>query len=272
METLRTRVVRHLRLDDGGYVAAASGLARARGKLYVAADDELALTMFDAAAPTPGVRLPLSDEVLPVAEEARKAAKADLEALAALPSGGLVVLGSGSGDRRHRGFVVSLDGADVRELDLARLHDAIAREVDGPLNLEGAEWHAGRLLLAQRGAAGKDSALVKVSWPGLALESVDAVTVGTLDGVPLGMTDLSRLPDGRLLASYAAEDTENAYDDGTVAGSAVGWLGEDPWRVEGDFKVEGIWSDGRELLMVTDADDPHEPAVLLRALLPSRRD
>jgi len=269
VEILRSRVVRHLRLEDGGYVAAASGLARARGKLYVAADDELSLAVFDAASVAPGKCLPLAVEKLPAEQQARKAAKPDLEALATLPSGGLVVLGSGSGDRRHRGFVVSLDGEDVRELDLHRLHDTIAREIDGPLNLEGAEWHAGRLLLAQRGAAGAAGALVKVSWPGMVVEDVEPVAAGALDGVPLGMTDLARLPDGRLLASYAAEASENAYDDGTVAGSAIGFHGHEPWRLEGHWKVEGIWSDGRELLMVTDADDPSDPAVLLRALLPA---
>lgn len=267
MPTLRAHVVRELLLVGGGFVAAASGLARARGRLYVAADDELSLAVFAAGSGAPGDVLRLADQELPAEAAARKAAKADLEAVAALPGGGLVVLGSGSGDRRHRGFVVSLDGEDVSELDLARLHAAIEREVDGPLNLEGAEWHAGRLLLAQRGAAGAASAVVRVAWPSLAVEGVASVEAGTLDGVPLGLTDLARLPDGRLLASYAAEDTDNAYDDGAVAGSAVGVLGEQSHRVAGPWKVEGLWSDGREVLMVTDADDPSRPAVLLRALL-----
>ena len=258
-------MVRELRLDVG-FVSAASGLARARGRLYVAADDRLALAVFDQAAGTPGSRLILEGD----GESVAKAEKADLEAIASLPAAGLVVLGSGSGDRRHRGFVVSLDGGEVHELDLTRLHDAIAREVDGPLNLEGAEWHAGGLVLAQRGAAGAASAIVRVGWPDLALESVEPVEAGLLHGVPLGLTDLARLPDGRLLASWAAEDTENAYDDGEVAGSAIGFVGEQPWAVEGDWKIEGLWSDGRELLMVTDADDPSKPAVLLRALLPTR--
>lgn len=272
MPTLRAHVVRELHLADGGFVAAASGLARARGRLYVAADDELSLAVFAAGSGSPGQVLPLADEDLPAEAEARKAAKADLEAVATLPASGLVVLGSGSGDLRHRGFLTTLDGGEVREIDLTRLHAAIAREVDGPLNLEGAEWHAGRLLLAQRGAAGAASAVVRVTWPALTVEDVSPVEPGTLEGVALGLTDLARLPDGRLLASYAAEDTENAYDDGTVTGSAIGILGEPPHRVDGSWKVEGLWSDGREVLMVTDADDPSRPAVLLRALLPSRRD
>lgn len=264
MRTLRATVVRQLHLAEG-YVSAASGLARARGRLYVAADDRLSLAVFEAGAAGPGTLLALAEGS---AEPAPKPVKADLEAIAALPAAGLAVLGSGSGEHRHRGFVVSLDGGDVTELDLEPLHDAVAREVDGPLNLEGAEWHAGGLVLAQRGAAGAASAMVRVSWPDLVVEDIEPVDGGGLHGVPLGMTDIARLPDGRLLASWAAEDTKNAYDDGAVAGSAIGFPGEEPWALDGDWKVEGLWSDGRELLMVTDADDPSQPAVLLRALLP----
>src|SRR5688500_8835799 len=100
MQTLRTHVVRELRLTDG-YVAAASGLARARGRFYVAADDALALAMFTAGSKDPGTLLPLADGELPHEPAARKAAKPDLEAIAALPTGGLLVLGSGSADTRH---------------------------------------------------------------------------------------------------------------------------------------------------------------------------
>src|SRR3712207_3552227 len=102
--TLKPRVVRELRLADG-YVSAASGLARARGRLYVAADDQHALLVFGSSDAGPGERLPLTAED---AGPVEKAVKPDLEAVAALPAAGLVVLGSGSTDRRHRGFVTSL--------------------------------------------------------------------------------------------------------------------------------------------------------------------
>lgn len=261
-------MVRELHLADG-FVSAGSGLARARGRLYVAADDDLALAVFAPHGAEPGARLALSGDELPSGRAARKAAKPDLEAVVALPSAGLLVLGSGATDRRHRGFVASLDGEDVRELDLSHLHAAIAREVDGPLNLEGAEWHAGALVLAQRGTAGTPNALIRVSWPGLELLAVNHLAAPSLAGRPLGMTDLARLPDGRLLAAYTAEDTDDPYVDGAVAGSAVGVVGEEPLALDRAYKVEGLWSDGRELLMVTDADDPAQPAVLLRAVLPT---
>ena len=267
MCTLRAHVLGELRLDEG-HLSGASGLARARGRLYVAADDELSLGVFPAASRGPGRRLILAPGALPDDHDARKAAKLDLEAVAALPAGGLLVLGSGSAPGRHRGFVASLDGEDVSELDLAQLHAAIARALGGPVNLEGAEWHAGRLVLAHRGVGGEPSALVRVSWPALAVEDVETVACGTLDGVALGITDLAALPDGRLLTSLSAEDTDNAYDDGAVTGSALAIAGQEPWRLDGPWKVEGIWSDGREVLMVTDADDRAAPGLLLRAVLP----
>lgn len=260
--------MRELRLDDG-YVAAASGLARARGRLYVAADDAFALAMFEATGAAPGRLLRLTDGELPHEPVERKASKPDLEAVASLPTGGLVVLGSGSSSKRHRGFVVTLDGEDAQELDLRPLHQAIARELGGDVNLEGAEWHAGALVLAHRGAGGAPSALIRVGWPELDVQGVELVPAGIIGGVASGLTDLARLPDGRLLASWAAEATDNAYDDGAVAGSAIGVLGDEPWQLDGDWKVEGLWSDGREVLMVTDADDASKPAVLLRALLPA---
>lgn len=207
VRTLRTRVVRELRLEDG-YVAAASGLARARGRFYVAADDAFALAMFEGTGTAPGRLLHLTGDELPHEPVARKAAKPDLEAVVALPVGALLVLGSGSAENRHRGFALSLDGEDSREIDLRPLHAEIRRELGGPVNLEGAEWHAGALLLAHRGTGGAPSALVRVSWPELRLEEVERVPAGTIGGVPSGLTDLARPPDGRLLASWAAEATD----------------------------------------------------------------
>jgi len=262
-------VVRELRLEAGGHVSAGSGLARARGRLYVAVDDEPALAVF--AGEEPGALLPLSADELPAEPTARKAAKPDLEAVAALPAAGLLVLGSGATERRRRGFVVSLDGEDVRELDLAPLYDRLAAEIDGTLDIEGAALHRGQLVLAHRGLRARPSVLLEVSWPSLSLLAVRELPPAALGDAPLGITDLTALPDGRLLATWAAEDTDDPYADGPVAGSALGIVGEDPWPLEGPWKVEGVWSDGRAVLMVTDADDRAQPSVLLRALLPAGR-
>ena len=101
--------------------------------------------------------------------------------------------------------------------------------------------------------------------------------LGHLDGVPLGLTDLCALPDGRLLFSAAAEDSEHPVADGAVAGSVLGWL--DPagglqllGRLPGTLKIEGLAARprgaGLEVWLVSDADQRGLAAQLLRLELP----
>ncbi|MEO6277397.1 MAG: hypothetical protein ABIP59_06225, partial [Roseateles sp.] len=71
-------------------------------RLFVVADDEHTLAVFDAASDSPGTLHRLFIGELPDKPKARKAAKPDLEALAQLPPfaacphGALLALGSGS--------------------------------------------------------------------------------------------------------------------------------------------------------------------------------
>lgn len=94
-------------------------------------------------------------------------------------------------------------------------------------------------------------------------ERIAAAALGDLAGVPFGFTDAATI-DGRLLFSAAAEDTDNAYDDGAVMGSMVGELVDGAARdlaqlPAGAGKVEGLAVErrGGELwaLLVTDDDD-----------------
>jgi hypothetical protein len=98
------------------YLSAASGLVRVRQRLFVVADDELHLAMFeepssaaDSPAPAVGTLLQLLDGKLPKDAGKRKKAKPDFECLAALPplpgcpAGALLALGSGSRPNRETG-------------------------------------------------------------------------------------------------------------------------------------------------------------------------
>jgi hypothetical protein len=100
---------------------------------------------------------------------------------------------------------------------------------------------------------------------------VSTVGLGEVKGVRLTLTDVSAYGSDRLLISAAAEDTDNPYDDGAVLGSVLGCYslahGEMTLvSLDGAWKVEGVEAldDGR-ILMVTDGDDPHLPALLLEA-------
>ena len=113
--------LRALDLADPGdtglprHLSAASGLACAGSTIYVVADDELHLGVFNAVDNTPGRLLRLFDGELPAEKVARKKLKPDLEAITELPPfgnyphGALLALGSGSKKNRRRGALLRLD-------------------------------------------------------------------------------------------------------------------------------------------------------------------
>jgi hypothetical protein len=273
------------------HVAAASGLVRAGDWLHVAPDDSLRLATFRLDSNEPGRTHPLfPDPGLPLDEKERKRLKPDLESLALVPWGtgqALLAIGSGSTERRRRGVLQPLfDCGEVdgpaKIFDLAPLFEALPYQA---LNLEGLAAVGGRLFLGQRGNSAEGSnALIELDlqaaleaieggrpWtPGL-LVGTRPVGLGEVMGVRLTLTDLSPFGPDHLLISAAAEDTDNPYDDGVVLGSVLGRysLADDTLTMvslDGTWKIEGVEAldDGR-ILMVTDGDDPQQPAVLLEA-------
>lgn len=276
-------------------VSAASGLARVGRRLYVVADDEHHLGVFDMAGQGGPARVPLFAGELPEEAKARKDAKPDLEALVALPvcpgfaDGGLLALGSGSRPQRQRAALLDFGPLGelmqpARQIDLAPLYAPLhARHAQ--LNIEGGFVSAGRFCLLQRGnAAHPDNVLIAYDWaatqawlnggpPPLALSST-AYALGDIDGVPLCFTDGAALPDGGWVFCAAAEATEDNYADGPCRGSAVGLVAADGrlrgvWPLSLRCKAEGVVAHvengGLQLLLVTDADDRGEPALLLSA-------
>lgn len=109
------------------HLSAASGLVRAGKFLYVVADDELHLGVFDAAGAAAGSLLRLFDGELPESGSKRKKKKPDLEALTLLPPfaafahGALFALGSGSRIAVHRVDLGEIDGIALCFTDGAAL-------------------------------------------------------------------------------------------------------------------------------------------------------
>jgi hypothetical protein len=284
------------------FVSAASGLVRAGKHLYVVADDELHLGVFEADAASPGRLLQILPGALPLEAKKRKRAKPDFEALLCLPPfgayahGALFTLGSGSTPHRHRGALLPLnaigkvDWNSTRILDCSNLHAAIGREV-GTVNIEGAVAVQDRLLFFQRGNKGKGvNAVVRFelasfctavqrsdTLPVLPVQEVRRYDLGAIDAVPLGFSDCAALIDGSIVFAAIAEDTKDSYADGPCAGAAIGVIdaqGElrNIARVAERAKVEGVFATTHEstahLLLVTDADDSSVPAALYSATLP----
>jgi hypothetical protein len=290
--------VRELRFDDGRPVTAASAIAPL-GDGWLIVQDDATFAAWRRADRVTALR------VLPPVEghdrfseaAGTKSAKPDLEAACPADVDGepaVLLLGSGSSERRMRGVLVRLeDGRPiVRAADLGPLYQRVAERLGvsmEQLNLEGASRHGPTVRWFNRGnlAAGVRSGSVDLPLDALVAAvlgraAVQTVPVGQprtydlgeVDGVGLAVTDAIALADGRVLLSAAAEDRPNAVDDGPVVATALALLdGEEVVdvapipRVDGRVhKIEGLALRGFRdahvhLLAVVDADDPSAPSV-----------
>ncbi len=283
---LQARTIQSLLIDPAdhprgkAYLSAASGLVRVRQHLFVVADDELHLAMFDdpSSAPTTsaadspmpavGTLLQLLDGKLPKDAGKRKKAKPDFESLAALPplpgcpAGALLALGSGSRPNRETAVLIALNAQGtpngrMAPVDLAALYAPLRKRFED-LNIEGALVVSGELLLLQRGNKGQAvNACIRYDWnllaPWLAgvqpqppaAKSVQLLELGHVDGVPLGFTDGAALHGGAWAFSAVAESTDDSYLDGACVGSAIGTVGADGklqrlHRLQAAPKAEGL--------------------------------
>ncbi len=303
LHMLEVRPIGELFIETSGSavrqaLSAASGLVRVGKRVFVAADDENHLALFDLSSSAPGRLFRVFEGDLPPRHQARKAAKPDCEALlllpafAAYPNGALMVLGSGSRPSRQRAALIAFGAAGdlqgpARSVDFSPLFEAL-RELLPDLNIEGAFVQGDVLCLLQRGNRGSGvNARIDLSWPELQAWlttagpaprpiAITPFELGALGGVPLSFTDGAALPGGGWVFSAAAEDTADSYSDGFCAGSAIGVVDASgavrtlqPLSMR--CKVEGVAAsasgDTLDLLLVTDADDRAQPALLLSASL-----
>lgn len=288
--------------QNTAYISAASGLSWVGDHLYVVADDALHLGWFSAHSDAAGTTIPLLPGELPLEPKARKAQKPDFEVLThwreylGAPGGALFAFGSGSKKNRCRGVLIPLDtlgsvAGDLQVFDLAELYAYLETRV-AALNIEGALFTPEELWLFQRGnsALGRN-AIIRMPHKSflhflqkneesdeIAFDiQVQDVALGEFNGVPLGFTDATRLDNGSILFSAAAEDTEDTYYDGQCTGSVIGLMnsaGDIQWQspITLRCKVEGIAAQSTdnqtlECLLVTDADNAAIPAELLRAYI-----
>ncbi len=291
--------------DRPAHIRAASGLTRALGRWYVAQDDTAFLGVIDGAS-IYAIEVPLPIAAGPSRQfstaRGNKAAKPDFEACFTSGAGEAQrVWAVGSGSTEQRRDIVELDphtGA-TRRFDASALHTQIVDELGHSPNLEGACVYGNELWLFHRGNTGAhDRGCCGFAWywPDVetwlhekaAVPTMTAVTtfdVGTIHGVPWGITDVARGPAGRLAVICAAERSPNALDDGAVVGARIGVLDIDasgtwtelrtvdlPAAVTGasNYKPEGLFIDEtspHHAFLVADPDDTEVAAVLCEVAL-----
>jgi len=301
LQPLRQLTFSPSQASEPDHLSAASGIVVAGEFLYVVADDELYLGVFDLAGQRDGIKVRLFPGDLPDEARVRKARKPDLEALVRLPpfsgypTGALVAFASGSRPNRQNGVLLGLDGSGAlsgtpRCVDLSALYAPLQRRFPA-LNIEGAAVCDQQIVLLQRASGDHpENALIRLPLAEVlqALCSTDAlrlpelpieiltIDLGRIDGVPLGFTDAAALPDGRLVFSAVAESVDDTYHDGPCIGAAIGILDADGQVQRLEFvrpvrKIEGVdaHQDGNliRLLLVSDADDRNSQGGLFGAAL-----
>ena len=287
--------------DRHAHLSAASGLVSVGDWLYVIADDENHLGVFNRNSTQPGKLKSLLPGELAIDYEKRKEEKPDFEVLTFIPPsvihpyGALMALGSGSKKNRHHGIILELDKQGIVKhidiINLEKFYDLLKDDME-KINLEGAVILGQDLLLFHRGnKKNKVNASIRLSFADFyratvrtdkkALASlrpcIQAYELGAIANVPLCFTDATALPNGSILFTATAENTDDAYLDGKCMGSSIGIIDQQGTLqeiipVNETVKIEGITatlnSDKVELLLVTDADDATLAAHLYSAELP----
>jgi hypothetical protein len=267
-------------------VSAGSALLRIGNRLLAVQDDAFCVAWIDDST-LEVHRVVLAGEGRPLP----KLAKPDFESAVVTADGAVHLLGSGS--TVNRCTVARFDPmtarASLREYSALYRCVRDALRLDGPANVEGAIVVArgARLRLFHRGSRGAPSATVDVPLavlhgaPPHAL-AVQRFDLGALDGVPLAFTEAAVGGERRAVFVATAEDAPDAIADGPVSGSVIGVIEGKEGSVSARWtklvgtdgtayrrKVEGLALDGDlgGAWLLTDEDDPAEPAQLLRAEL-----
>jgi len=181
--------------------------------------------------------------------------------------------------------------ASPRSVDCSPLFAPLTEDFPS-LNIEGAVACNGELRLFQRGNR-QHSVNAIIRFPLAAVReaftsgwtsaidplAIHRVDLGAINGIPYSFTDAAALPDGGMVFTAVAEDTQDSYNDGPCCGAAVGivdnegrllslWPLDHPYKVEGvDARIDG---DVVRLLLVTDDDDAGISAALFAAALEKR--
>jgi len=272
------------------FLSAASGLVHVGHWLYVVADDENHLAVFDDRHGSPGTTIRVFGGDLPLEKKPRKKVKPDLEALVRIvqpvhaPQGALLLVPSGSKAHRNRGAILPLDATGAiagspRELSFARVMECLPFD---PPNIEAAFFFDEKLCLLNRGnKKNQPNAFVTfdlgevlgalLEGKNLSYRQIFNVDIGFHEKVPFTLTDASVAGD-EIVFTAAAEETEDSYEDGPTGAAGIGVLRPDGtvtkfFGVSPAHKLEGISARrvGEKIhcLLVNDEDDPEIPSSLL---------
>lgn len=246
--TMKANITQTLHYDN---VPSASGLEMLGDHYYVVGDDSPYLYRLDK-----DFRLETQEAIFDTtgfgSGRIAKDEKVDLEGITLLQHQGkpyLLMMGSGSAPARRKAYLYNICGDDIcregagvhsaRTIDLDKLYQQLEQEADtlggSLLNIEGVAAGHGKLYLLQRAIGTGQNVLISYR-----LSEFIPFLLGEA-GTQLPQSEISyfRLPglknmqagfsgayvyDDKLFFTASLEDTNDAYADGEVLGSYIGYI------------------------------------------------
>lgn len=214
----------------------ASGIEFYDDRVYLVGDDAKDLMVLNKKWNKPGV-IHLFDS-----EDARisKQQKADLEASAVIHLNKkpyLLLLGSGSTNMRNHAVLLNLLNYKFEMLDLTVFYERLKQSGIAELNIEGASAMNGDIVLCNRANnTNPDNILIVTSaefWKKQADAPIRLIKVGLPTTEPvMGISGITYSEDHEtLIFTTSTEDTINAYDDGSIGKSCLGFIENAPRKI-----------------------------------------
>lgn len=257
------------------FISSASGLLLHRDHFYIVSDDERSLLCLDSSLEKRSKLIPILHGVLPEDKSLRKKLKPDFESIIHLPDhDALMCLGSGSSEKRNKCALIHADHR-VTELTLDNCYNQLS-EIIPELNIEGGVARGNMIRLFQRGNGKlKQNAIIDIELTSFLQNEVKDLNIrstdlGTLKSIPLSFTDACQVGSDCFFLAVA-ENTESTYLDGEFLGAVLGKM-----NLHGDvmemqpidipYKPEGLYIEGKNVFVVTDADDRTKASCLYKGL------
>ena len=201
-------------------ISAASGLVYSQNVLFVISDSSNFLYQYDIDKKLL-LKFPL---VKDAKENIEKENKPDLESITQYGNQ-LIMLGSGSTQKRNMMFTLDLGSDALQSQDLSVLYKKlkdVGSFTDDQLNIEGAIYAHQTMLLFQRGNS-KNSRNGIFIIPNNQEDGIRFIPISlpTLDDIETTFTDAILVND-KIYFLACAENTTSTYEDGEVLGTILG--------------------------------------------------
>lgn len=166
----------------------------------------------------------------------------------------LLALGSSSRKNREKGILISLDlkNSDFKkqthpEIDLSHFIKHVESKKIGEINIEGSTIIGNHILLSNRANAANNKNILIITstnfWKNpedLPIQIVH-IFLPINSNYSLGVSELCYVKEkDLLLLTLSSEETDNAYDDGAIGDSYIGWMG----NISAKLKDASITLDG----------------------------